>query len=87
MSFQELASYKRFETHLTTTWPEFQAKRSKRLRQRGRFGEAKEPVAENIVQDLFTVALGQDIGHSSDSVRYYVYVMLFLNCQERCVLG
>ena len=70
MSFQDLASYKRFETHLTTKWPEFQAKRSKRLRQRGRFGEAKEPVAENIVEDLFTVALGWDVGDINNQVGY-----------------
>ena len=70
MPFRELASYKRFETHLTTNWPTFCAKRSERLRQQGRFGEASERVAENIVEDLFTVALDWKLGDINNQVDY-----------------
>jgi hypothetical protein len=34
-AYRDLASYKRFETHLTTNWLIFSAKRSERLRQQG----------------------------------------------------
>ena len=70
MPYRDLASYKRFETHLTTNWPTFSAKRSERLRQQGRFGEASERVAENIVEDLFTVALDWKLGDINNQVDY-----------------
>jgi hypothetical protein len=70
MPYRDLASYKRSETQLTTNWPTFCAKRSERLRQRGRFGEAKERVAENIVEDLFTVALDWKLGDINNQVDY-----------------
>jgi hypothetical protein len=68
--YRDLASYRRFETHLTTNWPTFTAKRSERLRQQGRFGEASERVAENIVEDLFTVALDWKLGDINNQVDY-----------------
>ena len=43
--------HKRFETHLSANWPTFSAKRSERLGQRGRVGEAKERVY-NVVRGL-----------------------------------
>jgi hypothetical protein len=55
MPYQDLASYKRFETHLTTNWPTFCAQRSERLRQQGRFGEASERVASVSLGDLQNV--------------------------------
>ena len=70
MPYRDLASYKRFETHLATNWPTFTAKRSERLRQQGRFGEASERVAENIVEDLFTIALGWNLGDINNQVDY-----------------
>ena len=70
MPYRDLASYKRFETHLNTNWPTFSAKRSERLRQQGRFGGASERVAENIVEDLFTVALDWNLGDINNQVDY-----------------
>jgi hypothetical protein len=70
MSYQTLASYKRFEAHLAKKWPEFQIKRRERLKQQGRFGDAKERVAENIVEDLFTVALDWGLGDINNQVDY-----------------
>ena len=70
MPYRDLASYKRFETHLTTNWPTFSAKRSERLRQQGRFGEASERVAENIVEDLFTVALDWKLGDINKQLEF-----------------
>jgi len=68
--YRDLASHRRFETHLTTNWPPLIAKRSERLRQQGRFGEASERVAENIVEDLFTVALDWKLGDINNQVDY-----------------
>jgi hypothetical protein len=70
MQYRDLASYKRFDSHLKTNWPTFRAKRSERLRQQGRFGEASERVAENIVEDLFTVALDWKLGDINNQVDY-----------------
>lgn len=62
MPYRNLASYKRFEAHLTENWSAFHSKRGERLKQHGRFGGAAEHVAENIVEDLFTIALDWDLG-------------------------
>jgi hypothetical protein len=70
MPYRNLAAYKRFETQLTTNWPIFSAKRSAPLRQQGRFGEASQRVAENIVKDLFTIALGWNLGDINNQVDY-----------------
>jgi hypothetical protein len=70
MVYRELASYKRFEQHIATHWPTFCAKRTERLRQQGRFGAASERVAENIVEDLFTIALGWKRGDINNQVDY-----------------
>jgi hypothetical protein len=70
MPYRNLASYKRFETHLNTNWPTFCAQRSERLRQQERLGKASERVAENIVEDLFVVALGWNRGDINNQVGY-----------------
>ncbi|MGZ4910186.1 MAG: hypothetical protein ACXVI1_05610 [Halobacteriota archaeon] len=70
MSYQKLASYKRFQAHLHKSWPTFQARRAERLRQHGRYGDASERVAENIVEDLMTIALDWQVGDISNQVDY-----------------
>jgi len=70
MPYRDLASYKRFDTHLKANWPIFSAKRGERLRQQGRFGGASERVAENIVEDLFTIVLGWNLGDINNQVDY-----------------
>jgi hypothetical protein len=42
---------------MTRAWPRFQARRWERLAQQGRLGTAAEKVAENILEDLFTMVL------------------------------
>lgn len=70
MAYRDLASYKRFEQHIGKNWPTFCAKRSERLKQQGRFGAASERVAENIVEDLFTLALDWNLGDINNQVDY-----------------
>jgi hypothetical protein len=85
MSFQELASYKRFEEHLTTNWPIFRAKRSERLKQHGRFGDATERVAENIVEDLFSIALDWNLGDINNAVDFADIVITRLGIKQ-CII-
>jgi hypothetical protein len=42
---------------MTRAWADFQAKRWERLAQQARLGTAAEKVAENILEDLFTMVL------------------------------
>ena len=85
MPYRDLASYKRFETHLTTKWPAFQAKRNERIKQQGRCGDASERVAENIVEDLFTIALGWNLGDINNQVDYADIVITRLGVKH-CVI-
>jgi hypothetical protein len=85
MPYRELASYKRFDNHLKTNWPTFSAKRRERLRQQGRFGEASERVAENIVEDLFTVAVGWNLGDINNQVDFADIVVTSLGIKH-CIV-
>jgi hypothetical protein len=58
---QALALYRKFTQRLTTTWPEFLRRREQWLCQLSRNGTAAEKVAENIIEDFFTVALDWSI--------------------------
>ena len=62
------------------------AKRSERLRQQGRFGDASERVAENIVEDLFTIALGWNLGHINNQIDYADIVITRLGVKH-CIVG
>lgn len=53
----ELASHRRCMERIQNAWPGFLSKRTERLEQQRRFGEACEKVAENILEDLFTSVL------------------------------
>lgn len=57
-----LASYKHCIEHIEAHWPEFAGRRQERLVQQSRLGSAAEKVAENIVEDLFTIVLGWPLG-------------------------
>lgn len=52
-----LAIFRKFLTRLPASWPAFLTQRQSRLAQQERNGIAAEKVAENIVEDFFTVAL------------------------------
>lgn len=53
----ELAAHRRCLSRLREAWPAFCTKRRQRLEQQQRLGDACEKVAENILEDLFTIVL------------------------------
>lgn len=57
MELEQLASDRRFVTHIRSNWDAFRFKRGERLRQKERYGDAVEKVTENIIEDLLTIAL------------------------------
>lgn len=67
---QSLASFRRFIDRLPDSWQIFLAQRQSRLAQQARNGLAAEKVAENIVEDLFTVALDWSLSDLNNQVQY-----------------
>ena len=65
-----LASYRRCRERLADTWPAFQARREERLAQQRRFGTAAEKVAENIIEDMFTMVLDWPLADMNNQVGY-----------------
>lgn len=65
-----LASYRHTTERIAARWSAFQDRRGERLRQQGRYGNASEKVAEDIVQDLFTDVLDWTIGDLNNQVAY-----------------
>lgn len=55
---------------MRAAWPAFHAKRAQRLQQQERHGQAAEKVAENIVEDLFTMVLDWALGEINNQVGY-----------------
>ena len=85
MPYRNLAAYKRFEAHLTANWSAFHAQRGERLKQHGRFGGAAEHVAEDIVEDLFTIALDWRLGDINNQIDYADIVVTRLGIKH-CVI-
>lgn len=67
---QSLASFRRFIDRLPGSWQNFLAQRESRLAQQARNGLAAEKVAENIVEDLFTVALDWSLSDLNNQLQY-----------------
>lgn len=65
-----LAAYRNCCARLTAAWPVFQDRRAERLAQQRRFGTAAEKVAENILEDLFTMVLGWPLADLNNQVGY-----------------
>lgn len=65
-----LACYQRCRERLTAAWPGFLARRQERLAQQRRFGTAAEKVAENILEDLFTMVLDWRLAEVNNQVGY-----------------
>ena len=68
--YPDLASFRKFRSRLPQSWPEFQRQRHERMRQQERNGVAAEKVAEDILQDFFTLALDWTIGDLNHQVQY-----------------
>jgi hypothetical protein len=65
-----LASYRRCCENLDSAWPKFAARREERLAQQRRYGTAAEKVAENILEDLFTMVLDWPLTDVNNQVDY-----------------
>ncbi|MGH3404903.1 MAG: hypothetical protein ACRDRJ_20705 [Streptosporangiaceae bacterium] len=63
-----LASYRHCCDRLAAAWPTFLARRHERLAQQRRFGTAAEKVAENILEDLFTLVLDWHLSEVNNQV-------------------
>jgi hypothetical protein len=80
-----LASYRHCCDRLTTAWPGFLAKRQERLAQQRRFGAAAEKVAENILEDLFTMVLDWRLSEVNNQVGYADMVLTRLGVKHLIV--
>ena len=80
-----LASYRRCCEHLTAAWPAFRARREERLAQQRRFGTAAEKVAENILEDLFTMVLDWPLADVNNQVGYADLVLTRLGIKHLIV--
>jgi len=67
---ESLASYRRCRDRIRAAWPAFLEKRNERLVQQERHGIAAEKVAENIVEDLFTMVLDWSVSDMNNQVGY-----------------
>jgi hypothetical protein len=63
-----LASYQKCVARIRAAWPAFAARRHQRLQQGGFFGPAVEKIAENILEDLFTIVLDWPVGNVKPQV-------------------
>ncbi|MGD0949860.1 MAG: hypothetical protein ABSA52_20825 [Candidatus Binatia bacterium] len=70
MPVESLASYQHCLEHLQRHWSTFLAKREARLAEAQRYGSAAEKVAENILEDLFTVALDWSLSDINHQIGY-----------------
>jgi len=69
-SVKDLASYRHCTEHIHQNWPRFLEQRKERLAQQERHGTAAEKVAENIIEDLFTVVLDWTLCDLNNQVHY-----------------
>jgi len=67
---EDLASHRRWLASIEASWPEFLQRREQRLIQQQRHGTAAEKVAENIVEDLFTVVLDWSLGDVNNQIEW-----------------
>ena len=70
MTVVSLASYRRCCENVESAWPKFAARREERLAQQRRYGTAAEKVAENILEDLFTMVLDWPLTDINNQVDY-----------------
>lgn len=70
VTIESLSCYQHCCERLTVTWPGFLARRQERLAQQRRYGTAAEKVAENILEDLFTMVLDWRLGEVNNQVGY-----------------
>ncbi len=67
---ESLATYRHCVERIRTRWPAFLERRRERLAQQDRHGAAAERVAENILEDLFTMVLDWSLSDINNQVGY-----------------
>jgi len=67
---KRLASYRHCVERIRSNWPAFLERRRERLVQQERYGVAAEKVAENLLQDVFTVVLDWPLSDVNNQVGY-----------------
>lgn len=68
--FEQLASYRRCNERICSSWRSFQDTRLERLREHERFGHAAERATESVIEDLFTTVLDWTPGDLNHQVGY-----------------
>ena len=79
---RNLASFRNFSDRVAQSWPAFLSQRQERLVQEERHGTAPEKVAENIVEDFFTIALDWSLGELNNQLRYADIVLTKLGIKR-----
>lgn len=67
---EQLATQRRCLNRIHESWPSFLERRRERLAQQDRHGMASEKVAENILEDLFTLVLDWEVADLNNQVGY-----------------
>jgi hypothetical protein len=70
LSVYGLSGYNKFNANLEQRWKSFLDKRQTRLIQEARYGSAAEKVAEDILQDFFTMVLDWKLGSINNQIQY-----------------
>ncbi|UQX11747.1 hypothetical protein [Candidatus Mycobacterium methanotrophicum] len=65
---RHLASYQKCVGRIRAAWPDFAERRHERLQQGGLFGPPVEKIAENILEDLFTIVLDWPVANVKPQV-------------------
>jgi hypothetical protein len=81
----QLASYRRCAERIHQNWSRFLHERSERLAQQERHGVAAEKVAENILEDLFTIVLDWPLSDLNNQVDYADLVLTRLGVKRLIV--
>lgn len=79
---ESLAVYRKCQERIAGAWPGFLAKRDERLAQQRRFGAAAEKVAENVLEDLFTMVLDWRLSEVNNQVGYADLVLTRLGVRH-----
>jgi hypothetical protein len=79
---RNLSSFNKFNTGLEERWQIFLEKRKTRLTQESRFGFASEKVAENILEDFFTVALDWELRCINNQIQFADMVITHLGLKQ-----
>lgn len=82
---ENLATFRKFIGRLPESWPAFQRRREFRLAQQDRNGSAAEKVAENILEDFFTLALDWNVSDLNNQIDYADIVLTKLGIKRLLV--